>query len=179
MQASSRVPPWAFRLQGSRRSREACRAVVPRLETLLASFRSPDGGLPTEDDEAWIGTLLSVLSWIGGPAGPVLARAWGHPEPIVRDNLEYPDPSDLGPWTDETVAELAHQLEHPEASVRALVIQNFCGLLDPGPPPPPEEVIVEVEKQLPAIRRAIQSLEAGEREWIEERLDELLRPRAR
>jgi hypothetical protein len=171
---------WSLRsLQGSRRSREACRAVVPRLETLLTSFRSPDGGLPTEDDEAWIGTLLSVLSRIGGPAGPVLARAWGHPEPIVRDNLEYPDPSDLGPWTDETVAELARQLEHPEASVRALVIQNFCGLLDPGPPPPPEEVIVEVEKQLPAIRRAIQSLEAGEREWIEERLDELLRPRAR
>jgi hypothetical protein len=160
------------------RSRAACHALVPRLEALLRSYRHPDGGLPTEDDEAWIGKLLSVLKWIGGPAGPVLARAWGHPEPIVRDNLEYPDPSDLGPWTGQSIAELARQLENPDASVRALVIRNFCGLLDPGPPPPPEEVIVEVEKQLPAIRRAIQTLEAEEREGLEEWLDELLRHRA-
>ena len=165
----------------SPRSRAACHAVVPRLETLLTSYRRPEGELPTEDDEAWIITLLSLLRWIGGPAGPVLARARGHEEPLVRnmDLVLYPDASSLGAWTGESVIELARQLEHPEASVRALVLGDFRGLLDPGPPPPPEEVIVEVEKQLPVIRQAILTLEPGEREDLEDWLEDVLHRRAR
>jgi hypothetical protein len=43
--------------------------------------------------------------------------------------------------------------------------------------PPPEAAVVEVEKRLPAIRRALQAVEAEEQEQLRERIDQLLRGR--
>jgi hypothetical protein len=148
-------------------TRAACHGLVPRMQELLAAFAAREAAVEESEEEMWLCYMYVALRSIGGPAGPVLARALGHRAGLVREvAIEF---STLGEWADETIAELVELLGHPEANVRGGAAAMLCLALDAGDPDF-EEVRRAVERRLPAIRSAIAALADPERGEIEEDL---------
>jgi hypothetical protein len=160
-------------------SQRECHALVPRLGELLSTF-VPGAGDSGEDlDQQFASGLWVALARIGGPAGPVLARAVGHRERLVREQVELPM-SSLGQWGEATVAELGRLLEHPEAEVRASVVERLCYWLaaeeegDRFERSVPPDVRAAIRKLEPAMRRAIATLDDPQRKELTRDLDEAI-----